>query len=145
MHAPSYTHARTTLHTHTPHTPHVYNQTYNYTQIRRPRPSRDHRNLQGSVGDGRVTFPLWLHAWEAVKIIGKHCSRWEHQRRTWVFSGFWWFEMDGTPAEVSGGWQQRDRARSFIWDPPSQAWIMGILTRGMPLETPVYSGVGAFI
>ena len=39
----SYTHARTTLHTHTTLTPHVYKQTYNYTQIWRPRPSGNHR------------------------------------------------------------------------------------------------------
>ena len=52
------THARTTVHTHTTLTPHVYNQTYNYTQIRRLRPSRDHQNFQGSVGDGRVAVLL---------------------------------------------------------------------------------------
>jgi len=39
----SYTHTRTTLHTHTTLTPHVYKQTYNYTQIWRPRPSGNHR------------------------------------------------------------------------------------------------------
>ena len=40
-----YIHALTpTLHTHTSLTPHMYKQTYNYTQIFRPRPSRDHRN-----------------------------------------------------------------------------------------------------
>ena len=39
----SYTYARTTLHAHTTLTTHMYKQTYNYTQIRRPRLSRDHQ------------------------------------------------------------------------------------------------------
>jgi len=53
-HAPPYTR--------THHTHHTCTTRPTTTQIRRPRPSRDHRNLQGSVGDGCVTVPLWLHA-----------------------------------------------------------------------------------
>ena len=47
--------------THT-RTPHVHDQTYNYTQSRRPRPSRDHQNHRIFIGDGNVTVSLWHYA-----------------------------------------------------------------------------------
>jgi hypothetical protein len=48
------------------------------------RPWRDHQRQQGSVGDGCVAVPLWLHAFERLQLKYQHGnkSRWEHQCRT---------------------------------------------------------------
>ena len=70
----------------TPHTHHTHHPCTNS-------PTTTHRSntvsflrspeSSDSVGDGRVAFPLWLHAREADtwNYLGNYCSRWENLAR----------------------------------------------------------------
>ena len=65
----------TCTHTHPTHarltTPHMYKQTYNYTQMSNLETASILRSPEDSVGDGRVAIPLWLHTWEAADFNWK--------------------------------------------------------------------------
>jgi hypothetical protein len=74
------------IHTHA-HSTHAHHHTLLCTN----RPTTTHRSKiasflrspesSDSVGDERVTFPLWVYVWEAnEKAVGNYRSRWENQR-----------------------------------------------------------------
>ena len=65
----------TCTHTHPTHarltTPHMYKQTYNYTQMSDLETASILRSPEDSVGDRRIVIPLWLHTWEAADFNWK--------------------------------------------------------------------------